>query len=150
MTRRCIPPPSPRRPRTPAPGAGDGLPLPVGNVGDVPIWRRLAIAGTLAFVVAAAVWAFRPWTSAVSLPVVDNKSPQALFSCGAPLGSDKVDPANADAESASALPHRPCTTRGARRALALADLAVGSVGVVLLVAYKRPHAEDLEPQHERH
>ncbi len=103
----------------------------------MPLWRRLAIVGLLAFVVAGAVWAFRPWTSAVSLPAVDNKTSQAVFECGAPFGSDGITPSNSVARSGDALPHQPCTTRNARRALAVADLAVGGLGFVALVAFKR-------------
>ncbi|MEN3314203.1 MAG: hypothetical protein V7605_437 [Acidimicrobiaceae bacterium] len=89
------------------------------------------------FVVAVGLWAFRPWTSAVSLPAVDNKTPQATFRCGAPFGSASVDPSNGLARS-SDLPHAPCTSRGARRVLAVLDVILGSALVVVLVTVGRP------------
>lgn len=110
----------------------------------MPLWRRLAIVGLLAFVVGVAVWASRPWTSAVSRPASkDNKTrPQAVFECGAPFGSDRITPSNSEARSGDALPHQPCTTRNARRVLAVADLVVGGLGLVALVAAKRPATHD--------
>jgi len=107
----------------------------------VPLWRRLAIVGVLVFLVAVAFWAFRPWTSAVSLPAVGNKNPQARFQCGALFGSDSITPSNTDARRGDALPHQPCTTRTARRVLAVADLVVGGLGLVVLVAVKRTQPE---------
>jgi len=105
----------------------------------VPTWRRLAIVGMSGFVVAVAIWAFRPWTSAVSVPTVDDKSAQALFRCGAPFGADRVEPSNDRARVSAALPHRPCTTRSARRVLAVVDVVLGSIGVAVLVTFRRPH-----------
>jgi len=114
----------------------------------VPLWRRIAIVGLLAFVVVVAVWAFRPWTSAVSLPASDSKNPnsdsQAVFWCGAPFGSDGITPSNSLARVETALPHQPCTTRTARRSLAIAGLVVGGLGVVGLLAVKRPQP-DVKP-----
>lgn len=98
----------------------------------------------LGFVVAVAVWAFQPWTSAASLPPVANKRiSQATFVCGAPLGGGSVHPSNHLARSGVVVRHQPCSTRGQRRGLAVFDLVVGSVGVVVLVAVKRsqPAAE---------
>jgi len=103
-------------------------------VAGVPTWRRLAIVGLLAFVVAVAVWGFRPWTSSVALPVVDNKTPQATFVCGAVFGGGSVHPSNDLARSEAVLPTRPCANRNARRVLAVVDLAVGLAGLVVLIA----------------
>jgi len=97
-------------------------------VAGVPTWRRLFIVGLLGFVVAVAVWAFRPWTSSVALPVVDNKTPQATFECGALFGGGSAYPSNDLARSAVVLPTRPCANRNARRVLAVVDLAVGLAG----------------------
>lgn len=104
----------------------------------MPLWRRLAIVGVLLFVVGVAIWAFRPWTSAVSLPAVGNNYPQVLFECGAPFASNGITPSKSFARLEIALPHQPCTTRTARRTLAIADLVVGGLGLVVLVAVKRP------------
>ncbi len=110
----------------------------------VALWRRLAIVGLLGFVVVTAGWAFRPWTSAVSLPAVGNNTGQAVFRCGAVFDGDSIARSNQVAPSETALPRQPCTTRNARRALAVADLVVGSVALVGLVAVKRPQpASDL-------
>jgi len=113
-------------------------------VAGVPLWRRLAIAGLLGFVVAVAVWSFQPWTSAVSRPPDDQGKarPQALFRCGPPFGDDRVDPSNAAARSEEALPHQPCTSRTGRRALAVADVALGSAGLVALVVVRRHRPAD--------
>lgn len=102
----------------------------------------------LGFLVAVAVWAFRPWTSAVTL---DDKGRQALYTCGPPFGSASVEPANGDARSPTALVRRPCSTRGERRTLAVADLAVGTAGLVLLLMLKRPQpAVEVGCDHEKH
>lgn len=121
--------------------AGDGL----GNVADVPTWRRLAIVGLLGFVVAVAVWAFRPWTSSVALPVVDNKTPQATFECGALFGGGSAHPSNGVARFEVVLPTRPCANRNARRVLAVVDLTVGLAGLVLLITAFRAREASVEP-----
>jgi len=112
----------------------------VGNVAGVSTGRRLAIAGLLVFVAAVTVWALRPWTSSVALPVVDNKTPQARFECGALFGGGGLQPSNDLARSDVVLPNRPCATRDARRLLAVADLVLGGAGLVALVAVKRPRS----------
>lgn len=113
----------------------------------MPTWRRLAIVAMVGFVVVVAIWAFRPWTSAVTLPQrkvdptnnapVDTKVRQATFRCGAPFGSASIAPSNATARSGDDLSHAPCTTRGARRVLAVLDVILGSAVVVVLVAVCR-------------
>jgi len=114
-------------------------------VAGVPTWRRLFIVGLLGFVVAVAVWAFRPWTSSVALPVVDNKTPQATFECGALFGGGSAYPSNDLARSAVVLPTRPCANRNARRVLAVVDLAVGLAGLVLLIAAFRAPIPTVDP-----
>ncbi|MGI8776540.1 MAG: hypothetical protein ACR2LJ_03955 [Acidimicrobiales bacterium] len=106
----------------------------------MPTWRRLAIVGVSGFVVAVAIWAFRPWTSAVSFPAVNNKTTQATFRCGAPFGGNGVDPSNDRARSGDVVPHRPCTTRTARRGLAAVDVVLGGVGLVALASFRRPQS----------
>lgn len=108
------------------------------------MWRRFAIAGVLGFVVVVAVWAFRPWNSVVALPPVDNKTPQAVFSCGAVFGGDSIEPANELARSGVAPPDHACAGRGARRVLAVADLAVGALGLVILIASRQHQASEDE------
>jgi len=110
----------------------------LGNVAAVPTWRRLAIVGLLGFVALVGAWAFRPWTSSVSLPAVANKVPQATFECGAVFGRDSVHPSNDLARSDAVLAYRPCSTRSARRVLAMADAALGAAGVVALVGLRTP------------
>jgi len=107
--------------------------IAIGRVLGVPIY----IAPSW-FVVAAVVWAFRPWTSAVSLPAVNNKTAQATFRCGAPFGGNGVDPSNDRARSGDVLPHRPCTTRNARRVLAAVDVVLGGAALVVLAGFRRP------------
>jgi hypothetical protein len=105
------------------------------------------------FVVVVAIWAFRPWTSAVTLANPTNNAPvrQAKFRCGAPLRSASIAPSNETARSGQDLPHAPCTSRGARRVLAVLDVILGCALVVVLVTVGRSQpATELPIVPEKH
>jgi hypothetical protein len=108
-------------------------------------WRRIAIVGVLAWIVAVAFWASRPWTDTVTVRVPKGSPPESVrFDCGRLFGGGGGWHAViATPKALRNLAHRPCTARGERRVVAVLDLAVGVVALAVLLqrlALWRPSA----------
>lgn len=87
-------------------------------------WRRVAILGVVAWLLAVVMWANRSWTETV--PVVTPVGAPAqsrTFVCGAPLGSKTVSELTPPSDLP--LDRRPCDVHGERRVLAMVDVVFG-------------------------
>ncbi len=100
-------------------------------------WRRITVVVLVAFGLAVAVWATRPWsdtTPLVAPPGVKQPQPDTVKSkCGAPWGGASVK----TPPTIRPVVGTPCGGRSERRRLALFDDALAAVGIVGVTVARR-------------
>ena len=97
------------------------------------MWRRVAIAGVLVWMLVVVSWASRSWSDSVTLttpPGVEEQSRQ--FVCSAPLDSRSAQPNGGDTSEYS-LSRQPCEVHGERRWLAIFNIVLGVAAVAVLI-----------------
>lgn len=107
-------------------------------------WREAVALVLVVWICLIAVWAYHPWSDHVPLvippevPREEIESQSARFECGPPFGEDTVEPSEEVKETPYPVSRQPCTGRVGRRSLAVADIAAGVLGllVVLRLAQK--------------
>lgn len=106
-------------------------------------WRTAVALALLVWIAVIAVWAYRPWSDHVPLeippevPREEVETQSARFECGAPFGEDTVEPSEEATESPYPVSRQPCTGRVGRQSLAIADIAAGVLGLVVLLRLAR-------------
>ncbi|MBW3651683.1 MAG: hypothetical protein KY458_14045 [Actinobacteria bacterium] len=106
-------------------------------------WRTAVALALLVWIAVIAVWAYRPWSDHVPLeippeiPREELEAESATFECGAPFGDDTVAPSEEATESPYPVSRQPCTGRVGRQSLAIADMAAGVLGLVVLLRLAR-------------
>lgn len=106
-------------------------------------WQTAVALALLVWIGLIAVWAYRPWSDHVPLeippeiPREEVEAESARFECGAPFGDATVEPSEEATESPYPVSRQPCTGRVGRQSLAIADIAAGVLGLVVLVRLGR-------------
>ncbi|HEV2069443.1 MAG TPA: hypothetical protein VGR26_06590 [Acidimicrobiales bacterium] len=106
-------------------------------------WRTAVALALLVWIAVIAVWASRPWSDHVPLeippeiPREELEAQSARFECGAPFGDAPVESSEKAAESPYPVSRQPCTGRVGRQSLAIADIAAGVLGLVVLLRLAR-------------
>ncbi|HEV2069083.1 MAG TPA: hypothetical protein VGR26_04745 [Acidimicrobiales bacterium] len=106
-------------------------------------WRTAVALTLLVWIALIAVWAYRPWSDHVPLeippeiPRDELEGESARFECGAPFGDATVAPSEEATESPYPVSRQPCTGRVGRQSLAIADIAAGVLGFVVLLRLAR-------------
>ncbi len=97
------------------------------------MWRRVAIAGVLIWMLVVANWASRSWSDSVTLTTPPEVAEQSReFVCSAPLDAKSAQPKDSDASQYS-LSRQPCEVHGERRWLAIFNIVLGVATVAVLI-----------------
>lgn len=102
-------------------------------------WRKAVALAVLVWIALIALWAYRPWSDHVPLvippevPREEVEDESARFKCGAPFGDDTVEPSEEAREAPYPVSRQPCTGRVGRQVLALADIAAGVLGLLVVL-----------------
>jgi hypothetical protein len=115
-------------------------------------WRNAVALAILVWICLIALWAYHPWSDHVPLvippdiPLEDAEAASARFECGAPFGESTVEPSEEAKKSPYPVSRQPCTGRVQRQALAIFDMALGVLGLlVVLRSAQRRRAQAGQP-----
>jgi hypothetical protein len=95
--------------------------------------RWTIVLGLMAFTLVVVVLALRPWTSNHDLAAPAGVKPQTVsFQCGSVWGSSRV---RGPTTTRYPVIGKPCGGRGQQRVLAGIDVAIGLIGMAVVVRW---------------